>query len=144
MDEPNHPRLARYTRPHTKGWSAMVAAADAFVFVTPEYNYGMSPALLNAIDYVFHEWAYKAAGFVSYGGMSGGVRSVQMAKPVLTSVKVMPIPEAVAIPFFMSFVGKAGPGSFVPGETFDKSAAAMLDELHRWATALTPMRAAKP
>ena len=52
----------------------------------------MPPALLNAIDYLFHEWAYKPAAFVSYGGLSGGTRSQQSAKPVLTSMKMMPIP----------------------------------------------------
>ena len=144
LDEPKHPRLRQYTKDHTKAWSAMVDGADAYVFVTPEYNYSMSPALLNAIDYVLHEWAYKPAGFVSYGGASGGMRSVQMTKQVLNSVKVVPVLEAVAIPFFMNFVGKDGPGTFVPGETVDKAAAVMLDELHRWAEALAPMRAPRP
>ena len=51
FDEPKHPRFGQYERAHTKAWSAIVDAADAFVFVTPEYNYGMPPALLNAIDY---------------------------------------------------------------------------------------------
>lgn len=35
MDEPNHPRLRPYTRPHTFAWSARVDSADAFLFVTP-------------------------------------------------------------------------------------------------------------
>jgi NAD(P)H-dependent FMN reductase len=141
LDEPKHPRLRQYTKSHTKAWSAMVEGADAYVFVTPEYNYSMSPALLNAIDYVFHEWAYKPAAFVSYGGASGGMRSVQMTKQVLNSVKVVPVLEAVTIPFFTNHVAKDGSGTFVPGESFDKSAAVMLDELWRWAEALAPMRA---
>ncbi|MBP0575805.1 NAD(P)H-dependent oxidoreductase, partial [Mycobacterium tuberculosis] len=56
-DKPHHPRLKRYEHDHTKRWSASVAAADAFVFVMPEYNFGPTPALTNAIDYLFHEWA---------------------------------------------------------------------------------------
>ena len=51
-DEPNHPRLRQYVHDHTKAWSASVEAADAFVFVTPEYNYFAPPALVNALDYV--------------------------------------------------------------------------------------------
>ena len=140
LDEPKHPRFRQYEHAHTKAWSATVDAADAFVFVTPEYNYGMPPALLNAIDYVLHEWAYKPAAFVSYGGASGGMRSVQMTKQVLNSVKVVPVFEAVAIPFFTNYVAKDGSGTFAPGETFEKSAAVMLDELWRWAEALAPMR----
>ena len=96
-DEPNHPRLRQYVHDHTKAWSASVEAADAFVFVTPEYNYFAPPALVNALDYVLHEWGYKPAGIVSYGGASGGMRSAQMLKLLLTSVRVMPIPDSVNV-----------------------------------------------
>ncbi|HVU04620.1 MAG TPA: NAD(P)H-dependent oxidoreductase [Polyangiaceae bacterium] len=137
MDEPNHPRLRKYEHEHTKRWSASVDAADAFVFVTPEYNYGSPPALINAIDYVFHEWAYKPVGFVSYGGLSGGTRSVQMTKLVVTTAKMMPLPEAVNIPFFSQFIKG---GVFVPQEAQEKSATAMLDELLRWTDALRVLR----
>jgi NAD(P)H-dependent FMN reductase len=63
-DEPKHPSLQQYEHDHTKRWSASVAAADAFVIVTPEFNYGPPPSLVNAFDYVYKE----PAGFVSYGG----------------------------------------------------------------------------
>ena len=112
-------------------------AADAFTFVTPEYNFGMPPTLLNAIDFVYTEWNYKPASFVSYGGVSGGLRATQMAKVPLTSVKVMPIVEQVAIPFVSKQI--AG-GTFTPTDAQHKAAADMLDELHRWAAALKPMR----
>jgi NAD(P)H-dependent FMN reductase len=138
LDEPNHPRFGNYQHAHTKAWSAIVAAADAFLFVVPEYNYAMPPALLNAVDYLFHEWSYKPAAFVSYGGISAGTRSVQSAKTVLTSMRIMPIPEAVSIPFVRNLLKE---DRFVGEETQVKSAAGMLDELHKWATALAPLRA---
>src|SRR5689334_4480755 len=72
LDEPHHPRLRRYVHQHTQAWSARVEAADAFVFVTPEYNYGMPASLKNALDYLNQEWHYKPVGFVSYGGVSAG------------------------------------------------------------------------
>jgi NAD(P)H-dependent FMN reductase len=140
LDEPAHPRFGKYEHEHTQRWSALVAASDAFVFITPEYNYGMPPALLNALDYLFHEWAYKAAAFVSYGGVSGGTRSVQMSKSVLTTLKMMPIPESVSLPFYMQMLSD---GVFDPGEPAHKAAVAMLDELERWAAALKPLRAGK-
>ena len=62
MDEPNHPRLQKYTKQHTKEWSARVAEAQAFVFVTPEYNYGLCAPLKNAIDFLHNEWLYKPFG----------------------------------------------------------------------------------
>ncbi|HVV48282.1 MAG TPA: NAD(P)H-dependent oxidoreductase [Polyangia bacterium] len=137
FDEPRHPRFRQYEHAHTKAWSAIVDAADAFVFVTPEYNYGMPPALLNAVDYLFHEWACKPAAIVSYGGISGGTRSAQMSKAILTSVKVMPLPEGISIPFFMTMISE---GRFTPGEAQEKAAEPMLNELARWAAALGPMR----
>jgi NAD(P)H-dependent FMN reductase len=138
LDEPKHPNLGQYEHDHTKAWSAVVRASDAFVFVTPEYNYGSPPALLNALDYLFKEWAYKPAGFVSYGGLSGGTRSVQMTKQVLTTLKIMPLPEAVNIAFFTKLMDPNG--VFLGSEALVKSAVTLLDELHRWAEALSPLR----
>ena len=122
---------------HTKAWSALVDASDAFVFVTPEYNFSVAPALLNAIDYLFHEWAYKAAGFVSYGGISGGMRSVQMLKQPLSTLKVVGIPEAVTITFFAQLMDN---GIFKGSESLEKASMTMLDELSRWTEALAPLR----
>lgn len=139
LDEPHHPRLGKYEKDHTKAWSKAVDAADAFVFVTPEYNYYAAPAIVNAVDYLSREWQYKPAGFLSYGGVSGGLRSVQALKPLLTTVKVMPIPEAVAVPFYQKSIGEDG--AFQPSEPVVSGAGAMLDELHRWSLALKPMRA---
>jgi NAD(P)H-dependent FMN reductase len=140
-DEPHHPRLRNYTHEHTRKWSAIVEAADAYVVVTPEYNYGMPPSLLNAFEYVLHEWAYKPLGFVSYGGLSGGMRSVQMAKLVATSLRMMPIPEGVAIPLYTQHVKE---GVFEGTDVHLKSLDGMLGELARWAGALAPMRAPRP
>ena len=138
FDEPEHPRFQRYQHEHTKRWSEQIARADAFVFVTPEYNYSAPPSLINALDYLLHEWAYKPVGFVSYGGVSGGTRSVQMSKLLVTAVKMMPIPEAVTLPFFMRMF--AAGGTFAPDETQHKAAGAMLDELKRWTGALQTLR----
>ena len=140
LDEPNHPRLRQYTREHTRAWSRTVSRADAFVIVTPEYNYGAPPALVNALDYLTHEWGYAPVGFVSYGGVSGGTRAVQMIKQIVTTLRMMPIPEAVAVPFFAQHIDDAT-GAFDPGDVQAKAAGAMLDELGRWTTALGQLRA---
>ena len=138
LDEPAHPRLKQYQHEHTRRWSAKVEEADAFVFVTPEYNYGPPPALINALDYLYGEWNYKPVGFVSYGGVSGGIRSVQMTKQIVTTLKMVPLVEQVTIPFFSQFMDDTA--AFVPSELHEKSAADMLSELFRWADALKPLR----
>lgn len=139
LDEPNHPSERAYTQQHTQKWSASVEAADAFVFVAPEYNYGMNAALKNALDFLYYEWQYKPVGFVSYGNTSAGLRAQQMTKQVVTTLKMVPVNESVAI----HFVGRNidDQGRFVPTDAFAAAAAAMLTELHRLADALAPLRA---
>lgn len=138
MDEPNHPRLQQYTHQHTKDWSAQVEKADAFVFVMPEYNYGFSAPLKNAIDYLNLEWQYKPAGFVSYGGVAAGTRAVQMIKQVVTALKMAPVTEAVSIPFVTQFLNDRR--ELEANEVMDTAADAMLAELYRFTEALRPLR----
>lgn len=140
MDEPNHPRLRQYQHQHTRDWSAAIDDADAFIFVTPEYNYGMTAPLKNAIDYLHAEWQYKPVGIVSYGGVSAGTRAAQMIKQVVTTLKMVPLNEAVSIPFVQQFIGEDG--DVHANDVMETAATAMLDELERWATALQGMREA--
>jgi len=138
LDEPHHPRLKKYEKQHTKDWSARIDAADAFIIVTPEYNFGFNAPLKNAFDFLFHEWHYKPVGFVSYGGISGGIRSVQMLKQVVTALKMMPLMEAVNIPFFSKHLNTEG--IFIPDDVLHKSLETMLHELVKWSEALQTIR----
>jgi NAD(P)H-dependent FMN reductase len=139
LDEPNHPRLHQYTLPHTKAWSATVAAADAFVFVMPEYNHGYPAPLKNAIDFLYREWQYKPVGLVSYGGVVGGSRAVQLLKPILAALKLVPMVEAVPITNFSSHLSEDS--RFEATDGLNTGLDAMLTELRRWAIALRPLRA---
>jgi len=140
LDEPNHPSEQQYTKEHTIRWSESVSRADAFVFVTPEYNYAMNAALKNAIDYLYVEWQYKPVGFVSYGNTSAGLRAVQMTKQVVTTLKMVPVTEGVAI----HYVGRniTPDGLFEGTEAMAEAADGMLAELLRYAEALAPLRVA--
>ena len=138
FNEPKHPRFGQYEHQHTRDWSATVAPADAFVLVIPEYNYGFNAATKNAIDYLNAEWQNKAAGIVSYGGVAAGTRATQMLKQVLSALKIVPIAEAVNIPFVHQHIDENG--RFKPTEIMGDSATAMLAELLRWAQALRPLR----
>ena len=137
MDEPNHPRLKKYVHEHTKTWSAIVDGSDAFVFVLPEYNFAPPPSFVNALDYLSQEWACKPCAFVSYGGVSGGLRSVQVAKQIVTALKMMPLPEQVVIPMVF---GHLSEGKFTAEKLHEDSAGAMVAELARWAKALAVLR----
>jgi len=138
LDEASHPRLRLYTQQHTHDWSAMVDDADAFVFVTSEYNYGYPAALKNAIDYLHHEWQYKPVGFVSYGGVAAGTRAVQQLKQVVGAVRLVAVVEAVNIPFVAQFIDNHG--VLQANDVMEQAARAMLDELVRVQAALAPLR----
>lgn len=137
FDEPQHPAAQQYEHAHTRNWSRIVSDSDAFVFVLPEYNFTAPPSFVNAVTYLLKEWQYKPAGLVSYGGISGGLRSSQMAKLLLCSVKVVPLVEQVALTMVANQIGKDG---FVPTEENGKAADSMLTELRRWSGALRSLR----
>lgn len=139
FDEPKHPRFQDYQHAHTKAWSESVAAADAFVFVSPEYNYFAPPGFVNAVDYLFNEWNYKVAGIVTYGGPLAGARAAQMEKLHLTTVKVVTVPEGVGIPMVAKQIDESG--RFNPPAALEPGLKAMLDELAKWAPALKTLRA---
>jgi len=139
FDEPHHPRLQRYQHEHTKRWSAVVAASDAFVFVTPEYNHGIPAPLKNALDYLAVEWARKPAGIASYGGVSAGLRAVGQLKQVLSALQVVSVGGGVPIPMVRERIEE---GAVVANEPMTKAVDAMLDELRTWHGALAPLRGA--
>jgi len=108
FDEARHPRLRQYEHEHTKRWSAKVDAADAFIFVTPEYDHGTPPSFINALIYLVQEWAHKPVSFVSYGGPAGGTRAVQMVKPMLAALKMVALHESVMAPLFTHSIDGEG------------------------------------
>lgn len=140
FDEPRHPRFQQYEHEHTKAWSRTVQRADAFVFVTPEYNHSTPPSLVNALAFLVKEWAYKPVAFVSYGGVSGGTRAVNMIKQTVTALKMVPVYEAVNIPFFTQYIDSES-GTFQPPDVQQEAAQVLLNELLKWTEALKPLRA---
>lgn len=136
LDEPRHPKFGDYQHQHTKDWSATVARADAFVFVTPEYNYGYNAVLKNAIDFLHAEWRDKAVGFVAYGGVGAGTRAIQQLKQVVTTLRMVPVFEAVNVPFAPSALD--ADGTVLPDDGRTAAALAMLDELARVTALLRP------
>lgn len=138
MDEPNHPRLGDYTHQHTMDWSERVAAADAFLFAFPEYNYSFAPAIKNAIDYLSAEWNRKPVGFINWGGNSAGTRAQTALRPVVAAVGLVITKPNVEINFAQKQLDDDG--AFVPNEQQATVLAAQLDELVLLDGALRPLR----
>ena len=136
LDEPLLPALGRYSHGHTKRWAARIASFDGYVFVTPEYNHGVSGALKNAIDYLFAEWNHKAAGFVGYGG-AGGTRAVEQLRLVMGNLMVADVTAQVALSLFTDFENFS---VFRPDRRHDAQVHAMLDQVIAWSGALASLR----
>ncbi|WP_410570223.1 NADPH-dependent FMN reductase [Amycolatopsis sp. cmx-4-61] len=116
-------------------------AADAFVVVTPEYNHSYPASLKNAIDWHRPEWRAKPVAFVSYGGISGGLRAVEHLRPVFAELHAVTIRETVSFHGAQACFGEDG----VPNDDAAGVAAkAMLDQLGWWARSLAEARAARP
>lgn len=119
-----------------------LAAADGFVFVTPEYNHSYPASLKNVVDWYRKEWQAKPVGFVSYGGLAGGLRSVEHLRPVLSEVHAVPIRDTVSF----HGAGERFDGSGAPTDPRGCNAAAktLLDQLAWWSGALRTARADHP
>jgi NAD(P)H-dependent FMN reductase len=136
LDEPIPPSMGQYSKDHTKVWAMKIDSFDAYVFVTPEYNHGISGALKNAIDFLFKEWNNKVAGFVSYGS-AGGVRAVEHLRLVMSEVKVATVRAQVQLSLFTDFENFS---TFKPHTIHERSANNMLDEVIAWASAMKTLR----
>ncbi|MFZ4453780.1 NADPH-dependent FMN reductase [Salibacterium aidingense] len=136
LDEPMGAAFGRYTKDHTKAWSRKMEAFDGFVFITPEYNHATSPALKNAIDYLYKEWNNKAAGFVGYGA-AGGVSAVENLRMIMGELQVADVRNQVRLSLFTDFENFK---EFKPAPFQEKSVHAMLDQIISWSSALRVLR----
>jgi NAD(P)H-dependent FMN reductase len=139
LDEPVPPVLGRYSHEHTKRWAAKIASFDGYVFVTPEYNHGMSAALKNAIDYLYAEWNNKAAGIVSYGAV-GGARAAEHLRLVMGNLMVADVTKQVTLSLFTDFENLS---VFRPDPRHEAELHSMLDQLIAWSGAMSTLRSPK-
>lgn len=135
LDEPLPAAYGDYSRPHTHAWAAAVAAVDAFVIVTPEYNRSIPGSLKNAIDYLYAEWHDKAAGIVTYGLDAGGARAGEHLRTVLGELQVAVVRNTVALNRTEDFGT-----DFAPHERRADELDDLLDQLVRWGGAMRTLR----
>lgn len=142
FDQPMPPAMpgrAPYENEVVKKWTAEIARSDGFIFVTPEYNYGPSAVLKNALDWVYPEWNRKAAAFVSYGSAMGA-RAVQQIRETIIELQMAPIRFSVHIPVATLWAHFQG-GDVEKGlAELDKQGDVMIDDLLWWTSALKTAR----
>ncbi|SDX49871.1 NADPH-dependent FMN reductase [Paenibacillus sp. CF384] len=136
LDEPIPASMGQYSKPHTIAWSEKISSFDGYVFVTPEYNHATSGALKNAIDFLFHEWKDKAAGFVGYGG-SGGARAIENLRLIVGELHIADVRAQVGLSLITDFENYS---VFKPGAHQEPAVNTMLDQVIAWSGALKTLR----
>ncbi|MBA4866145.1 NAD(P)H-dependent oxidoreductase [Streptomyces sp. PSKA54] len=119
-----------------------LAAADAFVVITPEYNHSFPAPLKNAIDLHFTQWQAKPVGFVSYGGLGGGLRAVEQLRLVFAELHAVTVRDTVS--FHMAWENFAEDGSLLRPDIPEGAAKGMLDQIGWWGRTLRAGRADAP
>lgn len=123
-------------------FAARIEAADAIVVVTPEYNHSFLGPLKTAIDSLKTQWEAKPVGFISYGGISGGLRAVEALRIVFAELHAVTVRDVV--PFPMAWEKFDADGDPVEIEVVGVAADALLNNLTWWAAALKKARAEAP
>jgi NAD(P)H-dependent FMN reductase len=136
--------LIGYSDPTPEAVTALesrLAAADGFVVVTPEYNHSFPASLKTAIDWFREEWQAKPVAFVSYGGISGGLRAVEHLRTVFAEMHATTIRETVS---FHNAWSAFDHGADSATDGADAAAKKLLDQLAWWSHALRNHRTAHP
>jgi len=144
MDEAISPRYNPNRQPHpvVEEWLSKLAEADAYIFVTPEYNHSISGVLKNALDYAAFELTRKPATVVGHGTV-GGARAIMHLKEILSEAQAAVTPKAVA---FQGASEKISPEGELAAEVKalpygpQKALDSMLEELQWYSDALATAR----
>jgi NAD(P)H-dependent FMN reductase len=126
----------------TEIFAKRIDRADAIVVVTPEYNRGYPGALKTAIDSVLPEWRAKPIGFVSYGGISGGLRSVEQLRMIFAELHVVTVQASVSLPHVWDQFDEHG--TLRQPERPGSAADTLLRQLAWWARTLRQAKAQQP
>lgn len=126
----------------TELFAKRIHCADAIVVVTPEYNRGYPGALKTAIDSAVAEWNAKPIGFVSYGGISGGLRAVEQLRLVFAELHMVTVQATVSLPHVWDQLDEHG--NLREPERPASAAATLLRQLRWWAEALRQAKAHQP
>ncbi|HUE44543.1 MAG TPA: NAD(P)H-dependent oxidoreductase [Candidatus Sulfotelmatobacter sp.] len=135
-------RLATHGASDYRSLRTQLAEADAFVVVTPEYNHGYPAALKELIDSTGEEWYAKPVAFVSYGGVSGGLRAVEQLRQVFAELHVVSIRDSVS--FQNAWQSFDGAGCPADPDRCSAQMSRMLAKLYWWAIALRTARETAP
>lgn len=115
-----------------------IASAAGFVVVTPEYNHSFPAPLKHLIDQAYEEWRAKPIAFVSYGGLSGGLRAVEALRLVFAELQAVTLRDGVSFPQAWESFETDQPARI--DVAVSQAAKVMFGQLAWWSTALQRAR----
>ncbi len=118
-----------------------IASAEAFVFVTPEYNHSYPASLKRLIDWHYSEWRLKPATVVAYG-VQGGHSAIGHLREVLAELSMVATRRVMALR--APWESLDANGRYAPGEDVDQGLTGTLVELGWWTKVLTDARTTRP
>jgi NAD(P)H-dependent FMN reductase len=127
--------------PRMEELAGKIRAADAFVFVIGEYNFGPQPGLKNLTDHFLEEWYWRPAAVVSYSpGRLSGARASSAWHPILSEMGMIVISSTVAVgPIAKTFDAQGEPIGDV-GRVVQKAFGRVADDLAWWTSAAKQQR----
>lgn len=128
----------KYENPLQKKWAKKINSADGFIIITPEYNHGYTAVLKNAMDYLWFEWNAKPVTFISYGGLSGGIRAVEQLRQVAIELEMIPIRHQVIIHRIRSAFDENG--ELKDNDFYLKQLNSTVEALAKWSLAMSSVR----
>jgi NAD(P)H-dependent FMN reductase len=125
--------------------ASKIRGADAFVFVTGEYNWGMQPGLKNLTDHFLEEWFWRPAAIASYSASRiAGARSGLLWHGTLSEMGLIVISTTLAVGPIAQVLDAEGQPLGEAGQLLDRSFIRFADDLAWWTEAAKIQRARKP
>ena len=125
--------------------AAKIRAADAFVFVVGEYNWGMQPGLKNLTDHFLEEWFWRPAAIASYSaGRLSGVRSGLLWHGTLSEMGMVVISSTLAVGPISTALSPSGEPLGKAGQALTAAFPSFADDLAWWTEAAKSQRTRKP
>jgi NAD(P)H-dependent FMN reductase len=125
--------------------ASKIKMADAFVFVTGEYNWGVQPGLKNLTDHFLEEWFWHPAAIASYSaGRLSGARSSVAWHGTLSEMGMVVVSSTLAVGPTANTLDACGEPIGAPGEALEQAFHRFADDLAWWTEAAKAQRARKP
>jgi NAD(P)H-dependent FMN reductase len=146
------PMLDRMYKEYAKGEAPIsmetlaekIRTADAFVFVTGEYNWGPQPGLKNLTDHFLEEWFWRPAAIASYSaGRFSGVRSGTVWHGILSEMGMLVVSSTLAVGPISQTLDADDKPIGTAGEALQKAFPRFADDLAWWTEAAREQRARK-